>query len=265
MNSLVIQNVSKNYQVNKLKNWKYHTSFRKELLDLIKKPLSFKRYGNEETIWALKNINFSLQEGEALGIIGRNGSGKTTLLKIISRVTSPTSGEIVLNGKVAAILEIGLGFHPELTGRENIYLNGALLGYSKRAVEKQFSEIIDFSGIKKFIDTPIKYYSSGMQARLAFSIATSLEEKPDILLLDEVFAVGDNNFHQQSLKRITNLTRESKTTVLFVSHDLSAVKTICRKCLWLDQGQIRMLGETQAVIKAYLHFSENLDKTNVVS
>jgi lipopolysaccharide transport system ATP-binding protein len=202
----------------------------------------------QETIWALRDVSFSIEQGETVGIIGRNGAGKSTLLKVLSRITYPTFGETKVNGRVAALLEVGTGFHQELTGRENIYLNGSILGMPKHEVDRKFDEIIEFSGVGKFLDTPIKRYSTGMRLRLGFAVAAHLD--PDILIVDEVLAVGDAAFQKRCLNAMTNL-REGARTVLFVSHNLAAVENLCKRCIWIDGGQVRMDGESRLVIKAY--------------
>lgn len=208
-------------------------------------------HGNRdgEEVWALKDINFSVDQGEVLGIIGRNGAGKSTLLKIISRVTAPTSGKVKIKGRVASLLEVGTGFHPELTGRENIYLNGTILGMNRREIKQRFDEIVDFSGVENFIDTPVKRYSSGMYVRLAFAVAAHLE--PEILLVDEVLAVGDAEFQKKCLGKMGEVAKEGRT-VLFVSHNMAAIQNLCSKCIWIDKGKDHQIGESREVINAYL-------------
>lgn len=263
MKQIVINHLSKAYQINKTQKRRLANSLRHELLNFIKNPFSFptSKTTKKQKIWALANINFAVEKGESLGVIGQNGSGKTTLLKIISGITLPTSGQVLLWGKVSSLLEIGVGFHPDLTGRENIYLNGAILGYSKKEIDKEFDNIVKFSGIEKFIDTPVKYYSSGMYVRLAFSIATNPSLKPDILLLDEILAVGDQAYYKKSLERMENLIKNTKTTILFVSHNLSALRRLCQKCLWLNEGKIEMIGSSKEVIGSYLQFIENRESS----
>lgn len=208
-----------------------------------------------EEFWALKDINFDLPEGEALAIIGKNGAGKSTLLKILSKITYPTQGRIELNGRVASLLEVGTGFHPELTGRENIYLNGTILGMTRKEVAKKFDEIVAFSGVEKFINTPVKHYSSGMYVRLAFAVAAHLE--PEILVIDEVLAVGDAEFQKKCLGKMGEVAKGGRT-VLFVSHNMQAVQTLCQNAIWLDQGQVKAMGSTNEVVGAYLNeFKEN--------
>lgn len=202
-----------------------------------------------ETFWALKDVSFEVQHGEALGIIGRNGAGKSTLLKILSHITKPTEGRVALYGRVGSLLEVGTGFHNELTGRENIYLNGAILGMPRAEVKRKFDQIVAFAEIDKFIDTPVKHYSSGMYMRLAFAIAAHLE--PDILVVDEVLAVGDADFQKKCLGKMSDVAGQGRT-VLFVSHNLSAIANLCPKTIWLDHGQIKEYGETQTILPHYL-------------
>jgi lipopolysaccharide transport system ATP-binding protein len=202
-----------------------------------------------EEFWALKDISFEVKQGEVLGIIGRNGAGKSTLLKILSRITEPTAGCVTLRGRVASLLEVGTGFHPELTGRENIYLNGAILGMSRVEIRKKFDEIVAFAETEKFLDTPVKRYSSGMYVRLAFAVAAHLE--PEILVVDEVLAVGDAQFQQKCLGKMGDVARESRT-VLFVSHNMGAIRTLTRRCILLDGGRLVASGDTDSVIQKYL-------------
>jgi lipopolysaccharide transport system ATP-binding protein len=203
-----------------------------------------------EEFWALKNVNFEVQQGEVLGIIGRNGAGKSTLLKILSRITEPTAGRITLRGRVASLLEVGTGFHPELTGRENIYLNGAILGMSRAEIRGKFDEIVNFAEVEKFLDTPVKRYSSGMYVRLAFAIAAHLE--PEILVVDEVLAVGDHEFQKKCFGRIDEVTRHQGRTVLLVSHDLAAVSEMSDRALLLDAGTVVVDGSTAEAVATYL-------------
>jgi lipopolysaccharide transport system ATP-binding protein len=203
-----------------------------------------------EFVWALKDINFEVKRGEIIGIIGRNGAGKSTLLKLLSKITSPTSGEILINGKVASLLEVGTGFHPELTGRENIYLNGAILGMSKTEINSRFDQIVAFSGCAKYIETPVKRYSSGMRVRLAFAVAAHLE--PDILIVDEVLAVGDAEFQEKCLGKMQEVSRISGRTVLFVSHNLAAVRKLCPRSILMENGKITEIGPTPEIIDFYM-------------
>jgi lipopolysaccharide transport system ATP-binding protein len=201
-----------------------------------------------EYIWALREIGFDVEEGDVVGIIGRNGSGKSTLLRILSRITRPTEGRAETVGRVGTLLEVGTGFHPELTGRENVYLSGAILGMKRREIERKFDEIVAFAEMDKFIDTAVKYYSSGMHVRLAFAVAAHLE--PDILLVDEVLAVGDVGFQKKCLGRMGDVARTGRT-VLFVSHQMNQIRRICRNCIWLDAGRIRARGSTAETVTAY--------------
>ena len=202
-----------------------------------------------EEIWALRKVSFELAEGTALGVIGRNGAGKSTLLKILTRITTPTSGRATIRGRVGSLLEVGTGFHPELTGRENVYLNGAVLGMKRREITTKFSEIVEFAGVEQFIDTPVKRYSSGMSVRLAFAVAAHLE--PEVLLVDEVLAVGDAEFQRRCLGRMEDLSQSGRT-VLFVSHQMQAVTQLCDRAIWLDKGEIVQEGPSSEVVAAYL-------------
>lgn len=202
-----------------------------------------------EHLWALKNINFEIKQGEIVGIIGRNGAGKSTLLKILSRITAPTTGHARIKGRIGSLLEVGTGFHPELTGRENIYLNGVILGMSKAEVKKKFDEIIAFSEVEKFIDTPVKRYSSGMRVRLAFAVAAHLE--PEIMLVDEVLAVGDLAFQKKCTGKMGNVAKTGRT-ILFVSHNMGAIRDLCTRCIYLDEGKVVNIGDTELIIDEYL-------------
>lgn len=205
--------------------------------------------GKSEYVWALRNINFSVKDGERFGIIGKNGAGKSTLLKILSRVASPTKGSVKVKGRVASLLEVGTGFHPELTGRDNIYLNGAILGMSKAEISRKFDSIVDFSGVERYIDTPVKRYSSGMYVRLAFAVAAHLE--PEILIVDEVLAVGDAEFQKKCLGKMHDVSEKEGRTVLFVSHNLQAIKNLCQKTLILNNGEIFASGPTDITLDTY--------------
>ena len=202
-----------------------------------------------EEFWALKDVSFEINRGDRVGIIGRNGAGKSTLLKILSRITEPTTGRISLKGRVASLLEVGTGFHPELTGRENIFLNGAILGMSKVEIKRKFDEIVAFAEVEKFLDTPVKRYSSGMYVRLAFAVAAHLE--PEILIVDEVLAVGDVQFQKKCLGKMEDVGKEGRT-VLFVSHNMAALTTLCDKAIWLYQGQVEMQGDAKQITSKYL-------------
>lgn len=213
--------------------------------------LNKKEHGKKEYVWALKNVSFEVEKGEVLGIIGKNGAGKSTLLKILSKVTSPTKGSIKVNGRIASLLEVGTGFHPELSGRENIYLNGAILGMTKAEIKSKFDEIVDFSGVEKYIDTPVKRYSSGMYVRLAFSVAAHLE--PEILVVDEVLAVGDAEFQKKAIGKMKDVSSGEQRTVLFVSHNMAAISSLTNKAICLVNGSITKYGSTPEVVSYYLN------------
>ncbi len=209
--------------------------------------------GDSDYVWALKDINFEVEQGEVLGIIGRNGAGKSTLLKILSKTTTATTGSIKIKGKIASLLEVGTGFHPELSGRENVFLNGAILGMTKREIKSKFDEIVDFAGVERYIDTPVKRYSSGMYVRLAFGVAAHLE--PEILIVDEVLAVGDAEFQKKALGKMKEVSEKGGRTVLFVSHNISAIKSLCNKCILMEQGRITSHDNTQKVVYKYFETS----------
>ena len=206
--------------------------------------------GSSEYVWALKNINFEINSGEVVGIVGKNGAGKSTLLKILSRTTTPTTGNIKIKGKVASLLEVGTGFHPELSGRDNVFLNGAILGMKKSEIKSKFDEIVDFAGVDRYIDTPVKRYSSGMYIRLAFAVAAHLE--PDILIIDEVLAVGDVEFQKKCLGKMKDVSSKDGRTILFVSHNMTAVKNICASTIFMQNGSVKAICSTEKIIKQYL-------------
>jgi lipopolysaccharide transport system ATP-binding protein len=224
------------------------SGLRHSLEAFLRSPLSVLRRKKEETFWALKDVSLEVKEGEGLGLIGRNGAGKTTLLKILSRITRPTTGWAEIHGRVGSLLEVGTGFHPELTGRENTVLSGAILGMSRREITRKFDEIVAFAELEKFIDTPVKHYSSGMYVRLAFAVAAHLE--PEILLVDEVLAVGDINFQKKCLGKMGDVARAGRTVVL-VSHQLNQIRRLCHRVVWIDAGGIRNDGPTHEVVSAY--------------
>jgi lipopolysaccharide transport system ATP-binding protein len=224
------------------------SGLRHKLDGFLRSPLSIFRRSNDEKFWALKDVSLEVKEGEVLGLIGRNGAGKTTLLKILSRITRPTSGFAEIHGRVGSLLEVGTGFHPELTGRENTFLSGAILGMSKREIARKFDEIVAFAELEKFIDTPVKHYSSGMFVRLAFAVAAHLE--PEILLVDEVLAVGDINFQKKCLGKMGDVARAGRTVVL-VSHQLNQIRRLAHRVVWIDAATIRMNGNTHEVTSAY--------------
>jgi homopolymeric O-antigen transport system ATP-binding protein len=259
MNTPIIQvsALSKQYHIGLRE--KANRTFREAVTDAFTAPIrNFRNLrrltrvenNSSDTIWALKDVTFDVQPGEVVGIIGRNGAGKSTLLKILSRITEPTSGEIRLHGRVASLLEVGTGFHPELTGRENIYLNGTILGMRKAEIDRKFNEIVAFSEIEKFLDTPVKRYSSGMYVRLAFAVAAHLE--PEILLVDEVLAVGDADFQKKCLGKMNEVGKEGRT-ILFVSHNMAAIQVLCSRSIWIDQGMITMDGPSASVLSSYVN------------
>jgi len=237
-----IKNLSKKYIINRQKP---HSTFRQALINLYNKT---KRKEKEE-FWALKNINLKVREGEILGVIGRNGAGKSTLLKILTQITPPTTGVIKIHGRVSSLLEVGTGFNPELSGRENIYLNGAILGMKRAEIKNKFDEIVAFSEIDKFLDTPVKRYSSGMYVRLAFAVAAHLE--PEILLIDEVLSVGDTNFQKKCMGKMEDVAKGGRT-VLFVSHNLGAIRQLCTSCVLLEKGRIVAQSNPQDIVERYL-------------
>jgi lipopolysaccharide transport system ATP-binding protein len=210
--------------------------------------------GESDYVWALKDINFEVKQGEVLGIIGRNGAGKSTLLKILSKTTTPTTGNIKIKGRIASLLEVGTGFHPELSGRENIFLNGAILGMTKREIKSRFDEIVDFAGVERYIDTPVKRYSSGMYVRLAFGVAAHLE--PEILIVDEVLAVGDAEFQKKALGKMKDVSEKGGRTVLFVSHNMGAISSLCNKALLLKEGALADAGNPDDMISSYLQITK---------
>ncbi|HSZ32590.1 MAG TPA: ABC transporter ATP-binding protein, partial [Puia sp.] len=218
--------------------------------------------GTGSYVWALQDLNFEIEKGDALGIIGRNGAGKSTLLKILSKTTAPTKGRIKIRGKIASLLEVGTGFHPDLSGRENIFLNGAILGMTKTEIKRKFDEIVDFAGIERYIDTPVKRYSSGMYVRLAFGVAAHLE--PDILIVDEVLAVGDAEFQKKALGKMESVSAQDGRTVIFVSHNMTAVKQLCSKLILMKNGKISFNGTVNDGIKYYLQDLNVQDKSEVV-
>jgi lipopolysaccharide transport system ATP-binding protein len=255
-NSIIqVRNLGKSYDISHEGVKGSYTALRDVVANKAKKIFSFpKSFRNEslfkkastEEFWALKDVSFDIQQGDRVGIIGRNGAGKSTLLKILSRITEPTTGEIRIKGRVASLLEVGTGFHPELTGRENIYLNGAILGMSRSEIKRKFDEIVDFAEVEKFLDTPVKRYSSGMYIRLAFAVAAHLE--PEILVVDEVLAVGDAQFQKKCLGKMEDVSKNEGRTVLFVSHNMGAIKSLCQNGLLLINGQnkngILSIGQT---------------------
>ncbi|MBE0602547.1 MAG: ABC transporter ATP-binding protein, partial [Deltaproteobacteria bacterium] len=243
--SVIADDISKSYEISKFKK---ETQFREAIVNFAKKKL-FRREEKMDTIWALKNVSFSLDNGETVGIIGNNGAGKSTVLKILSKITYPTSGKIKINGRVASLLEVGTGFHEELSGRENVYLNGSILGMKRKEVKEKMDQIVAFAEIEKFLDTPIKRYSSGMRMRLGFSVAAHLET--DILFIDEVLSVGDAAFQKKCLGTMGDM-RNSGKTVIFVSHNMPTVENLCPRVIWIDKGTIQADGKGSEVIEKYL-------------
>jgi lipopolysaccharide transport system ATP-binding protein len=257
--AISVQNVSKLFHVDLARPRAHYRTLREDVSRLVSAPLRWMRGGaadaNASEFWALKEVTFDVPEGQVVGIVGRNGAGKSTLLKAMSRITRPTHGRILIRGRVGSLLEVGTGFHPELTGRENIFLNGAILGMSRREIMSKFDAIVDFAGTERFLDTPVKHYSSGMSMRLAFAVAGQLE--PEVLLIDEVLAVGDGEFQKKCLGKMGDLASEGRT-ILFVSHNLTAVRTLCQAAIWLDRGQVRMQGPVNDVVNGYIESGEPL-------
>lgn len=256
MSIITVENLSKRYRIGLAE--KRHETFSGAIASAImspfrnfqrlKKLISFNDDNTDDTIWALKDIHFNVEEGEVLGIIGSNGAGKSTLLKILAQITEPTTGRIELRGRIASLLEVGTGFNGELTGRENVYLNGTILGMSKKEIDRKFDEIVAFSGISQFIDTPVKRYSSGMTVRLAFAVAAHLD--PEILIIDEVLAVGDSEFQDKCLGKMNNVAASGRT-ILFVSHNLAMVQSLCSRSILLEKGKIIYNGDTYKTISHY--------------
>src|ERR1700739_1561692 len=244
MNSVIqVEALGKEYR----RGLRVDTGLRHALERFLRSPLSVFRGNGVETFWALRDVSLQVHQGEVLGLIGRNGAGKTPLLKILSRITRPTTGWAEIHGRVRSLLEVGTGFHGELTGRENTYLSGSILGMTRREIDRKFDEIVAFAEIDKFIDTPVKHYSSGMYVRLAFAVAAHLE--PEILLVDEVLAVGDINFQKKCLGKIGDVARTGRTVVL-VSHQLNQIRRLCHRVVWVDDGQIRQNGPAHEVVSA---------------
>ena len=251
--AISVENLGKEYVIGGRE--KPHETFRDMLGSCLAAPWRrFRELGGqaetEERFWALQDVNFEVRQGEVLGLIGRNGAGKSTLLKILSRITAPTKGRVEMRGRVASLLEVGTGFHPELTGRENIYLNGAILGMTRAEIQRKFDEIVAFAEIEKFLDTPVKRYSSGMHVRLAFAVAAHLD--PEILLVDEVLAVGDDQFQKRCLGKMREVAAQESRTVLFVSHNLQAIQSLCARAILIDAGRIAAEGASSSVVKDYL-------------
>jgi lipopolysaccharide transport system ATP-binding protein len=245
--SIATENLSKSYRIGELQGT--YGTLRDSLTAAVRRMVRRDHHEHFEEIWALKDVSLEIGEGEVLGVIGRNGAGKSTFLRILTRITTPTSGRAEIRGRVGSLLEVGTGFHPELTGRENVYLNGSVLGMKRREIQRKFPEIVEFSGVEQFIDTPVKRYSSGMSVRLAFAVAAHLE--PEILLVDEVLAVGDDEFQRRCLGRMEDLS-ESGRTVVFVSHQMQAVAQLCDRAVLLQKGSVVMDGPSDDVVAHYL-------------
>jgi len=262
--AIKVENVSKSYIKGAISTGTLSRDIEQKIISIFnpKKQLALKQDVN--LVWSLKDINFELKQGEALGIIGKNGAGKSTLLKILSRVTTPTKGAIKGNGRIASLLEVGTGFHPELSGRENINLNGAILGMKRHEIKKNFDEIVDFSGVESYLDTPVKRYSSGMYVRLAFAVAAHLES--EILIVDEVLAVGDADFQKKCLGKMGSISKGQGRTVLFVSHNMQSIQSLCSKALLLNKGTMQGFGNVQEMINNYMQNQENnislIDRTD---
>ena len=260
MNAIEFENVSKQYRLGLVSTrtishdlnrwWAMNVRGKEDPYLKIGETNDRSTKGNSEYVWALKDINFSIEQGDVVGIIGKNGAGKSTLLKLLSRVTVPTTGEIRANGRIASLLEVGTGFHPEMTGRENIYLNGAIMGMTKAEISRKLDEIVDFSGCERYIDTPVKRYSSGMKVRLGFAVAAHLD--PEILVVDEVLAVGDAEFQKKAIGKMQDVASGKGRTVLFVSHNMGAVKRLCKSGILLENGQVSFAGTAEETISRYL-------------
>lgn len=256
-----IKNIGKKYNIAHQRGG--YVALRDILAGILKNPFKFAKHkakqiagiATKEEFWALHNVNLEINKGDIVGIIGHNGAGKSTLLKVLTGITPPTEGEIIMRGHVASLLEVGTGFHPELTGRENIFLNGAILGMTKKEIARKFDEIVAFSGVEKFLDTPVKYYSSGMYVRLAFSVAAHMES--DILLVDEVLAVGDAEFQKKCLGKMEEVTQKEGRTILLVSHNMGAIEQLCQKTVLIENGTVKKFGDTKDVIGEYLNESQS--------
>jgi lipopolysaccharide transport system ATP-binding protein len=260
-----IENVGKRYNIGTKR--KKHDTFGEVIVDVLKAPLRRIKdlrgssYNHDNDFWALKNITFNVEPGDVVGIVGRNGSGKSTLLKILSKITNPTEGRALINGRVSSLLEVGTGFHPDLTGRENIFLNGAILGMGQSEIKDKFDEIVAFAEVEKFLDTPVKRYSSGMYVRLAFAVAAHLE--PEILIVDEVLAVGDIKFQKKCMGKMENISKGGRT-ILFVSHNMGAVRSLCNKGVLLEDGNCKVTGASNDVVDQYMRSLSSKDDNMVV-
>ncbi len=257
-NILEIENLSKMYKLGEINTGSLSTDIQRWFSKITNKPDAYEKLaevndrgtkGESKFVWSLKDVNFNVKQGEVFGIIGKNGAGKSTLLKLLSKITKPTHGSIKVGGRIASLLEVGTGFHPDLSGRDNIYLNGAILGMKKHEITAKLAEIVDFSGIERYIDTPVKRYSSGMFVRLAFAVAAHLE--PDILILDEVLAVGDAEFQKKCLAKMQDVSQKQGRTVLFVSHNVAAVKQLCTQAMLLENGMVKHIGSVASTLEIY--------------
>lgn len=255
MNAIRCELLSKKYSIGRRERYR---ALRDVIAETAARPFRRNHREKAELIWALKDVSFDVPEGKAVGIIGRNGAGKSTLLKILSRITKPTQGSVRVRGRVGSLLEVGTGFHPELTGRENIFLNGAIIGMRKAEIVRKFDEIVAFAEVEKFLDTPVKRYSSGMYVRLAFAVAAHLET--EILVIDEVLAVGDVAFQRKCLGKMGDLSHSGRT-VIFVSHNMQAVRSLCSEAIWLEQGQVKAVGRSANVIETYLDVASRSEKS----
>ena len=252
---ITVENLSKSYIIG---HYDRHEGLRHAIEGALRAPLTWWRQSriSREEFWALRDVDLEIKQGEVVGVIGRNGAGKSTLLKILSRITDPTKGRIRIRGRVASLLEVGTGFHAELTGRENVYLNGAILGMSRNEIRQKFDEIVSFAEVERFLDTPVKRYSSGMYVRLAFAVAAHLE--PEILIVDEVLAVGDVEFQRKCLGKMEDVARQEGRTVIFVSHQMAAIQNLCSRCIFLHEGQLMQQGNTSDIVNAYLSYTRTL-------
>jgi lipopolysaccharide transport system ATP-binding protein len=264
--AIKVENVSKLYRLGQIGTGSFRNDLKRFWATFRGKEDPFQKLGVEndrslktesDWVWALKNIDFDVKKGDVVGIIGKNGAGKSTLLKILSQITAPTTGKVTLNGKIASLLEVGTGFHPELSGRDNIFLNGSILGMRKHEIVKKFDEIVEFSGVQKYLDTPVKRYSSGMYVRLAFAVAAHLE--PDILILDEVLAVGDADFQKKCLGKINSISKSDGRTVLIVSHNLATISNLCKKSILLQNGNVSLIDETSKVLDKYISIGQKIN------
>jgi lipopolysaccharide transport system ATP-binding protein len=271
MNSIIkIENISKMYRLGLVGSSTIQDDIKRKWYHIRGKEDPFLKIGEEnkrdtlgsDYVWALKDINLELEQGDVLGIIGKNGAGKSTLLKLLSKVTRPTTGKILTNGRIASLLEVGTGFHPELTGRENIFLNGAILGMKKNEIKSKFDEIVSFSGCERYIDTPVKRYSSGMYVRLAFAVAAFLE--PDILVVDEVLAVGDAEFQKKAIGKMQDVSNKDGRTVIFVSHNMVSIKSLCNKGVLLENGKVKFVGNTNETINNYFSSASKTKQKGVI-